>query len=315
MSQSSDELPLLRGTDLRSPRPRRVAIPIVLFALTCLSTFWMGVNHWTFFRPEALVGQDFGLSWRWNILAHLNQGLTYMLALLAILLAHELGHFFLTLIHRIPASLPYFIPLPAFSPIGTMGAVIGMAASKANRRQIFDVGIAGPIAGLVVAIPVLIVGIQQLDLSVPPRGGLAYDCPLLVRILIHWLRPEYTGVNAIWVNQLNATFMAAWVGLLVTGLNMIPLSQLDGGHVIYALLTKRAHLVARLFLLAIMAYIVWQEAYLWIVMTVLVTLMGVDHPPTSNDNVPLGLTRQVLGWLSLAIPLLCFPPRGMILYF
>jgi membrane-associated protease RseP (regulator of RpoE activity) len=276
----------------------------------------MGVNHWTFsfLRPESLFGTDFGLSWRWTVLANFQQGIVYMAALIGILLAHELGHFVLTLVHRIPASLPYFIPLPGVSPIGTMGAVIGMAASKANRRQIFDVGIAGPIAGLVVLFPVLIIGIQQLDLTVPPRGGVAFDCPLIVRILIDWLRPEYRGVTAIWVNQTNAMFMAAWVGLLVTGLNMMPLSQLDGGHVTYALLRRKAHWVARLFLLSIMAYIVWQEAYSWVVMTVLVTFIGVDHPPTSNDRIPLGMMRQLLGWISLSIPILCFPPQGMILY-
>lgn len=306
--------PNLRPEDLRSAPRRRVRVPIVLFLLTCFSTFWVGVNHWSLISP-AIGPFDAATAWRWTVYAHWDQGLTYMLAILAILLAHEMGHFVLTLIHRIPASLPYFIPVPFLSPIGTMGAVIGMAASRANRKQIFDIGIAGPIAGLVIAIPVLILGIMRLDVTLAPRGGIAYDCPLLVRILFHWLRPDLVGIDKVWVNQLNANYMAAWVGLLVTGLNMTPLSQLDGGHVIYALLTRRAHLVARVFLLLIMAYMVIFHEYMWLVMTILVTLIGVDHPPTSNDDVPLGAGRIALGWLSLLIPVLCFPPRGMIVYF
>lgn len=316
MSQTSEQVRSLRASDVQSKVPRRIALPAILFVLTCISTFWMGVNHWTFsfLRPPAIIGTDFGLSWRWTILANFQQGATYMVALIGILLAHELGHFVLTLIHRIPASLPYFIPLPGVSPIGTMGAVIGMVASRADRRQIFDVGIAGPIAGLLVAVPVLVFGIRQLDLAAAPRGGVAVDCPLLVRMLIDWLRPEYRGTDVIWINQVNAMFMASWVGLLVTGLNMMPLSQLDGGHVMYALLGRKAHWVARFCLLTIMVYIVWQEAYSSLAMTLLVTLIGVDHPPTSNDDLPLGISRILAGWLSLALPVLCFPPRILILY-
>ncbi|HEY6565396.1 MAG TPA: site-2 protease family protein, partial [Pirellulaceae bacterium] len=223
-----------------------------------MSTFLVGVTHWVGI-PQAATVSTAG-NFRWMIVANWEQGLAYMVAVIGILLTHEMGHFIATLIYRIPASLPFFIPLP-ISPIGTMGAVIGMAGNRADRRQTFDVGIAGPLAGLAVILPVLWIGIEQLDLTQPRRGGFALDFPWLVRILIAWLRPELRDARDVWVSQLNPYFMAGWVGLLITGLNMLPVSQLDGGHVTYALLKRRAHFVARAFLLGAIFYCVWFEAY------------------------------------------------------
>jgi membrane-associated protease RseP (regulator of RpoE activity) len=262
------------------------------------------------FVPQ-LPGMDIGTSTRYTILSNWQQGLTYMVAVLAILFAHEMGHFITTLLCRIPASLPFFIPFP-LSPIGTMGAVIGMAGYRANRRQIFDIGIAGPIAGLVVAIPILVVGLQQFDPTTPKLGQLSFDCPLIMRMMMPLLHPEASNIDQIWVSQLNPMLMAAWVGLLITGLNMLPLSQLDGGHVVYCLFLEKGNWIARGFLMFSIAYIVLFDALIWMLMIVLVTLMGVDHPPTANDRVPLGWFRTALGYTSLVIPFLCFPARGLI---
>ena len=300
------ELPGARLTEdhLRSHR-RRVRLPVILFVVTCLSTFWAGVTSW---QPLSLGGLDY----RQLIIRNWDQGLIYMACVLAILLTHEMGHFIATLIYRIPASLPYFIPLPVVAPIGTMGAVIGMDGQRANRKQIFDIGIAGPLAGLVVAAPILWIGISQLDLTTPVYGAFLYDCPLVVRWMIGWIQPEHADVTTIGTSQLNPYFMAGWVGLLITGLNMMPVSQLDGGHVIYALFLKQAHLIARGFILAAMAYIVFGDAMIWSLMVILVVLMGTDHPPTANDRMPLGRFRFILGLASLSIPLLCFPLKGLI---
>ncbi len=303
----------LRASDLRTAGPRRRRMwPLILFVATCLSTFWAGVKHWVVLLPSLGVAPD--IMYRWLIVANWRSGLIYMTSVIGILLAHEMGHFIMTIMYGIPASLPYFIPLP-ISPIGTMGAVIGMAGYRANRRQIFDIGIAGPLAGLAVIVPVLWLGIVQLDLSIPRSGGVSFDCPWAVRLMIRWLRPELPEVRQVWVSQLNPAFMAAWVGLLVTGLNMLPVSQLDGGHVIYALLKGNAYWVARAFLLAAMVYVVWAEAHIWLVMVILVTLIGVDHPPTSDDDARLGWWRIALGIASLSIPFLCFPPKGIVTYF
>lgn len=297
--------PVLTEAHLRPRIKRRVRLPVILFVITCLSTFWAGVTSW---QPLSLGGLDF----RQLVIRNWDQGLIYMVCVLAILLTHEMGHFIATLLYRIPASLPYFIPLPVIAPIGTMGAVIGMEGQRANRKQIFDIGIAGPLAGLVVAIPVLWMGINQLDLTKPAYGAFLYDCPLIVRWMIGWIKPEHAGITTIGTSQLNPYFMAGWVGLLITGLNMMPVSQLDGGHVIYSLFLKRAHVIARGFILVAMAYIVFGDAMIWSLMVILVVLMGTDHPPTADDRVPLGRFRYILGLASLSIPILCFPLKGLI---
>jgi membrane-associated protease RseP (regulator of RpoE activity) len=113
----------------------------------------------------------------------------------------------------------------------------------------------------------------------------------------------------VWHSQLNPYFMAGWVGFLITGLNMLPVSQLDGGHVIYTLFGKRAHWIARGFMLLAIGFIIYNQAWMWSLMVVLVLLIGTDHPPTRDDTVRLGWFRTVLGCLSLSIPLLCFAPN------
>ncbi len=304
------EAELDRRAPNRLPRhPRRKRLPLILFLITCASTFWAGVAGWLpgHYLMLAIAQQD-GMPLRRAILAHWQDGLIYMACVLAILLTHEMGHFIAALRYRIPASLPYFLPLP-ISPIGTMGAVIGMAGMRANRKEIFDIGIAGPLAGLVVAVPVMWVGIQQLDLTTPEHGMFALDTPLSVRLALeHASPPGYESGDGVWYSQLNPYYMAGWVGLLITGLNMLPVSQLDGGHVLYTLFGKRAHWIARGFMILAIAYIVYNKAWAWSLMVLLVLLIGTDHPPTRDDSVPLGWFRTALGLASLAIPLLCFPP-------
>ena len=279
-------------------RRRRWKLPLVLFLLTCLSTFWAGA------AGEYVLAILGGLPTIARVLAvHWQDGLIYMVTVLAILLAHEMGHFLLTLRHGIAASYPLFIPMP-FTPIGTMGAVIAMQGSQADRKQLFDIGIAGPLAGLVFAIPVVVVGIMQAPAKLAPTV-VTYHNPLGIELLIGWLRPE-VGPYGV---QMTPLLMAGWVGLLVTGLNMLPVSQLDGGHVAYALLGRRAHVIAKLLVVGAVIYVVVAGNYGWIVMLLLVMLIGVSHPPTRNDRVPLGRWRQVLGYASLVIPVLCFPPQ------
>lgn len=303
---------------LPAPRTRRRwRIPLVLFLVTCGSTFWAGVTHWQpFLQPNWMAGNGLpqldsaGMLLRQTILANWSQGAAYMLAVLAILITHEMGHFVTTLWYRIPASLPFFIPFPV-TPIGTMGAVIGMEGYRANRREIFDIGLAGPVAGLVVAIPIVCYGIVRLDGDAEAYGSELYYCPLLVQWLAAALRPDLGHLDSIVTSQLNPWLMAGWVGLLVTGLNMMPVSQLDGGHVVYALFGKRGAWIPRAFIFTAIAYVVFAEVYIWAVMVVLVILIGVDHPPTADDRVALGWRRTAIGLMSLAIPLLCFPARGL----
>jgi Zn-dependent protease len=286
-------------------RRRRIGLPLALFVATCASTFFAGATNWEpflFLDNLRHAGRAMARFWP--------QGLIYMAAVLAILATHEMGHFLMALRHRIPASLPYFIPIP-FSPFGTMGAVIGMAGSRANRRQMFDLGLAGPLAGLAVALPVAWFGILQLKQAPAHGADLAFDMPLVLKLMVRWLHPDYPAGMLLYPSMMNPLLMAGWVGMLVTGLNALPISQLDGGHVAYALLGRRAHLLARGFLVAAIVFIVAAEQYNWVLMLVLVILIGADHPPTRDDAMPLGWPRRLLGWLSLAIPILCFPPMGI----
>jgi membrane-associated protease RseP (regulator of RpoE activity) len=248
------------------------------------------------------------------VLANWQAGLTYMGFVLAILLTHEMGHFVMTVIYRVRASLPYFIPFP-ISPFGTMGAVIGMDGLKANRRQIFDIGLAGPLAGLAVAIPIMWIGAKQLDLQGIEASNHALDLPLAMRLAVEHFHPgEYNAAHGVPLDRVNPYIMAGWVGLIITGLNMMPVSQLDGGHVIYALFGRNSRWLARGFMLLVFIYMgamlmLYGTPPTFILMAVLVLLIGMDHPPTSDDSVPLGWFRIFLGTASLLIPIFCFVPN------
>jgi membrane-associated protease RseP (regulator of RpoE activity) len=187
-----------------------------------------------------------------------------------------------------------------------MGAVISMDGSRATRRQLFDIGIAGPLAGLVVIIPVLIYGLKFNSIyDVPVAHPLGR--PMLVQWLINWLHPT------LGVSTLNPWLTAGWVGCLITGLNMFPLSQLDGGHVAYCLFRRDAHKLSRLVTMGCIAAMIWTNNYTWAFMLILVIMMGIQHPRTANDREPLGLTRRIIGIASLSIPVLCFISQPVIL--
>ena len=295
------------------PRRRKVWLPLFLFAATCLSTFFVASGVVPSEQPpqalsaevlEELFVHRLGNIW---IYAQWLDGLTYMAAVMGILLAHEMGHFLQAMRYRVPASLPFFIPFP-ISPIGTMGAVIGMQGSIADRKQMFDIGLTGPLAGLLVAVPVTWSGIQTAEPFVQPIRGTVqhYADPLLFKLLIGYLRPELAPGTELTMNPL---LMAGWVGMLITGLNMVPISQLDGGHVSYALFGRRAHLIARGFLLFVIASMIIYGLYMWTLMVILVMVIGTDHPPTANDNARIGPLRWIIGFTSLAIPILCLTPR------
>jgi membrane-associated protease RseP (regulator of RpoE activity) len=192
-----------------------------------------------------------------------------------------------------------------------MGAVIGMDGSRVNRRQVFDLGIAGPLAGFAVTLPLLWLGIQRLPNPPLPGQSFCFHSPWLVQHLIAWIRPDYPTPDAIYLSQFNPFLMAGWVGLLVTGLNMLPVSMLDGGHVAYALLGRRGHWLARGLIVAAILYIIFAAKYFWILFLVLVILLGADHPPTADDGCRLGWFRRLLGWASLLLPFLCLSAAGI----
>jgi membrane-associated protease RseP (regulator of RpoE activity) len=280
----------------RAAQGRRLRVQALLYLLTCVTTFAAGIVGW---QPMLLGFDD-------DVLARLGdqwpRGLAYMVAVMAVLTAHEAGHFIAARWHRIPATLPFFLPVPVLLT-GTLGAVIGMEGSRANRRQLFDIALAGPIAGLVVAVPAMAVGM----LLGTPSDTSPFALSPLARWMLAIMRPDAAaGIEP------NALFMAGWVGLLVTGLNMIPVSQLDGGHVSYAIFGRQAKWVARSVLAgAVVAIAVW-GLYNWIAMVVIVMLMGTDHPPIREDGRPLGRWRVAVGLLALLIPVVTFMPEPLL---
>jgi membrane-associated protease RseP (regulator of RpoE activity) len=262
-----------------------------------MTTFAAGAAGW---QPLLLGLDEIGP----DLAAHWPRGLAYAAAVMAVLTAHEAGHFIAAWIHRIPATLPFFIPVPVLLT-GTLGAVIGMEGARANRRQLFDIAVAGPLAGLAVAVPLLALGFLT-------GGGPDADTPFAMPPLARWVqslvRPDLPADAAV---APTALFMAGWVGLLVTGLNMMPMSQLDGGHICRAVFGQAGNWVARGVLLASMAAVIVTGQFNWVVMLVLVTLMGVDHPPIADDGRPLGTLRTALGLAVLVIPVLTFMPEPM----
>lgn len=259
----------------RAPQRRRVLLPAALFIATCYTTYKAG-------------------------------GPVFAAALMLILTTHELGHFFQALRYRVPASLPFFIPMP-FSPIGTMGAVIGLQAHVGNRKALFDIGISGPLAGLVPAIACSVIGLQlSRVIDVAGHGGLMLGEPLLFKLFTFLIFGPLGETEDVLLHPLA---YAGWVGIFITGLNLIPIGQLDGGHVLYALLLKRAHRVASFLMFAAIMAVAIFGYWGWSVMLMLLFLMGPWHPPTADDSVPLGTGRTVLGWLTLAFVVLGFTPE------
>jgi Peptidase family M50 len=294
----------------------RWALHVGLLLLTILSTTIAGAV----FRGTISVDDSWGLL-RGHIrfagapLASLAPGLAFSLPLVAILLAHELGHYFTARYYLLDTSPPYFLPVPLWpSFIGTMGAFIRLRTLLSDRRQLFDVGIAGPIAGFVVALPVLIVGLH-LSHALPPLGGthemslplgagrlVVGDSPvtLFARLVAH---------QALGGVSLHPMAFAGVVGMFVTMLNLMPMAQLDGGHILYAAGPRWHRRVASLFWLAILVLGRWWLG--WLVWAGLVLVMSrgrLDHPTVLDAYRPLPRSRRVPAWAALALFLLTFAP-------
>jgi membrane-associated protease RseP (regulator of RpoE activity) len=227
-----------------------------------------------------------------------------VLGLMSIMLAHEFGHYFACLYYGIDATLPFFIPFPV-SLVGTLGAFIRIRAPFPHRRALFDVGIAGPLAGFVVTLPVLMFGL--LEASWMPEsqatGGLMLGEPLLFRWLSRlFLGPAPEGMTLV----LGPLGLAAWFGLFLTALNLIPIGQLDGGHVTYALLRRGAHSLSRVAFLVCMALVYFGPS--WLVWSILLLVLGRTHPATLDDYEPVGDGRVVVGLVGLVVLAICFVP-------
>ncbi|HZS12654.1 MAG TPA: site-2 protease family protein [Nitrospirales bacterium] len=298
------ELPVsILSRDEPAPPPARMRVsellfPLGLFAATVFTTLWAG----------AYATKENPNQGAWQFLMQdpgaLLRGIPFAGTLMGILVTHELGHYILSRIHRVPASLPLFIPGPPHF-IGTFGAIIRMRGPILSRKALFDIGVAGPIAGFVVAVIALVIG-MTLSNVISTRGtyGLRLGEPLLLQF-VSWLvfGPIPDGYDVV----LHPVAFAAWFGLFVTSLNLIPIGQLDGGHVVYAMWGRRQRSIAfaAIPILLALGFLGWPGWFLWAGMA---GIIGLAHPPVRDPETLLGRTRVWIGWAAVAIFVLTFAP-------
>jgi len=266
--------------------------------------------------PPARATPEPERSTHWNLLLflltvfsiYLSGGPRLALGLVSILLAHEMGHYVACRIHRVDATLPFFIPAPFFSLVGTLGAFIRIRSHIPNRKALFDIGIAGPLAGFAVCLPVLFLGVVESHVEhLEATEGIFLGEPLLFDWVVQLVwGPIPEGLTL----SLGPLGLAAWFGLFVTALNLIPIGQLDGGHVTYALLRQHAARISRIGSWVCLLLVYFGPN--WLVWALLVRLLGRRHPPTLNDYSEPGRGRRWLGVLGLVVFAVCFTPNPII---
>ncbi|HET7291864.1 MAG TPA: site-2 protease family protein [Vicinamibacteria bacterium] len=274
-------VPLATRRAILSPGPfERYGRHVLLFLLTAASVYVMGGPH-------------------------------LVLGLLAILLAHEMGHYVACRLYGVDATLPYFLPAPVVSFVGTLGAFIRIRGPIPHRRALFDIGVAGPLAGFAVCLPVLVLGTLQARVIPDPgpdaAGFIYFGDPLLVQWAYAWLRSDPGPGKTFLMGPLAE---AAWFGLFVTALNLMPVGQLDGGHVSYALLRRRATFVSRIAVVACFFLLYLRPT--WLFWCLLLLVLGRPHPPTLDDDRPVGLARALVGAFALLVFAISFTPSPII---
>ncbi|MCL2348756.1 MAG: site-2 protease family protein [Planctomycetaceae bacterium] len=224
-------------------------------------------------------------------------GIRFAVAVMTILTFHELGHYLQARRYRVSASLPYFLPIPV-TLFGTMGAIIKMDGRIPSRRALFDIGISGPLAGLVPTLIFCIIGVSTAQ--VVPLESIEGDVLFKNPPIVQWLSDFTFGQLPYDMTlDMGAIGRAGWFGLFLTTLNLFPIGQLDGGHVFYALLGRRAAALSSGLFFGIVCFVMLTQRYMWIPMLALLYMMNPQHPPTQNDDKPLGTSRTVLGTATL----------------
>lgn len=286
-------------------------LPLLLYVLTWLATSGFRLDNFSFFYQLFLSILLFPLNSElareaWGgFFEILLQGLEFSVPLMFILTCHELGHYIQTRRYGVYSSLPYFIPMP-FGPFGTLGAVIAMDGRIPNSRALFDIGISGPLAGLVPTLFCLYFGVQWSYLvPTSSAGEMVFGFPLLFQYLTYWF---YGPIPPDVSLAIHPVAKAGWVGLFLTSLNLMPFSQLDGGHVFYALVGRRAGFFSWVVFYAIILLVVLFQLWHWVLILFILAAIGVSHPPTANDSVPLTPVRRVLGWATLAFVFIGLTP-------
>ena len=230
-------------------------------------------------------------------------GFLYSFAIMTILLAHEMGHYFMTRKYGIPSTLPFFIPFP-MEPFGTFGAIIRMKGMIVNKRALFDIGVAGPLCGFVAALPFIVAGILLSKVQVTIGSGNRLGEPLLFIILQRLIIGEIPkGLDLV----LHPFAYAGWVGLFVTALNLLPVGQLDGGHVVYAVFGNKSKWVFRISIALLAALAIFYNPG-WLTLVILLLFFGMRHPHPYDTETPLDNKRKFIACIVLMIFILSFIP-------
>ena len=302
------------------PRRDRVWLHYLLFILTLVSTTLTGADNYAVFsldfnqlnRLLALPDAD-RQAWATALAStpsyYLN-GLWYSLTVLAILGCHEMGHYYASLRYGVDVTRPFFIPAPTFTLAGTLGAFIRIRSRIPTKVALFDIGIAGPIAGFLVAVPALFIGLSMSRLErLPDDPSNLWELgePLLFQFAA-WLMlgPPPEGYTI----SMHPMAFAAWFGLLATALNLFPISQLDGGHICYAVLGRRSTWVTYLMIaIAIGLTFVSLSWVAWaVLLVIMIGVLGPHHPPTFDEHDPIGIPRLILAGFALVMLIVCFTP-------
>jgi len=282
---------------------------ILLFVITLFSTFYVGINlSVNYLYPEVLAqNSQEGL----NIDIFLDPQVLflsffYVAVLFGILLGHEFGHFLTCRYYKINATLPYFIPAPTL--IGTMGAFIKIKSPITKKKQLFDIGIAGPLIGFILSIPALVYGLSLSKIAPPviheEASFFIFGEPLLMKIIGGMVLKDIPSDASIF---LHPVAFAGWVGVLITSFNLFPVGQLDGGHVSYSLLGAKSRALSRFCLVAfvIMGAIFWIGWFIW---ALLISFLGMRHPRVMDEAIPLSPGRRFIGYVMILIFILSFIP-------
>ena len=264
---------------------------LALFVVTLVTTTAAGAAN------EGIPFYEFTSHWQ--------VGLPFSITLMSILFAHEMGHYLVARRHGVRVTLPYFLPGPPILT-GTFGAFIRMKSPPPSRRVLFDIGAAGPWAGFCLAVPAVVYGLLRSEIRpIPPTfEGLEFGDSLLFKMIARAVfGPIPYGFDVI----LDPIALAGWFGLFVTLLNLLPVGQLDGGHVVYAMFGRRHRWIARVFLVVTVAigFLGWMGWFLW---AALMLFVGIDHPRTLEHDEELDPARRFAGWMTLVVFVLTFIP-------
>ncbi|MFA4829841.1 MAG: site-2 protease family protein [Thermodesulfovibrionales bacterium] len=265
---------------------------IILFIATFLSTLAVGALQ---VQPIENITKD---------PSKILKGLPFSLTLMLILLCHELSHYIASKKHHIKATLPYFIPAPTL--IGTMGAFIKMKSPITTRMALIDIGASGPIAGFIISLIATLIGLplSQVILTKGIKGSLALGDSLLFSLLSRLILGEIPDSYDV---LLHPIAFAGWIGFFVTALNLIPVGQLDGGHIAYAIMGEKHIHISKVLVpvLIVLGFFLWEG---WIIWGVLLLILGLRHPPVLYWETPLDKNRRAIGWITAIIFIITFIP-------